>query len=669
MDHDVGSIAPYREVGGMKSLTGKFTSVRGWGLLLALLLGAGLMISACGDEEVPTPTTPAPPPPAPTPTPTPTPTPEPTGPATPANLRVANSGHNFIEWTWNAVEGASGYNAQFSADATFTDADRIFVKTTAAQTSHRIDNLEGNTTGHMRVQTYVVDGTAVTRSDWSATSSGTTTAPPTPPPATALSAPSGLTATDREDDSITLGWNAVADADTYEVEQRTGSAWSDATCGGSDNVVETTACVASGLTEATEYNFRVRALPDSADATLAASVWTQLAAAVSTTGTAPPTTVTGGDDDLGLRWANNSDGTEIVWDWAPVADRADRLRVEHRLNLQNASTGDQDCPMLSDVADTDTLVPADGLIALGDTWINAGSGTSARFAASPNTTYQFCVVRTWEDERGVRQFGKDIAHALAAALPAAPTVPNNQPEIFDAAGTSTTKYRWGVTLRRGFDYDVRVVSGLVGSFATPTNDQCSDGTPASITGPARQQSVAETYEASATSKYTDYGLCYRAKNDDGQSQWAKTISARTTLPATPGLGSASWRDNNATMVVSFSDKDTLPSSDSRYDVHTFVTDKSVNTATQKAACNGTAPDVAGVSVLASPQSGGSPTPLANSWEVTFAHGQTKKDVDPPVPASIHVYVCVRAKRDATSEGNASPWAIKSASRTNAQLPG
>ena len=652
----------------MKSLTGKFTSVRGWTLLLALLLGAGMMISACGDEEVPTPTTPAPTPaPAPTPTPTPTPEPEPTGPATPTGLRISASGSNFLEWTWNAVEGALGYQGQFSPGGVFTDADSLIIKT-AAQTSHRIDNLSANTTGYFRVRSGSGSLTDLQYSDWSDGVTGTTSAPP---PAVPLSAPTGFSATNREDNSITLSWSAVDDADTYEVGQREGSgSWGSASCGGDDNEVDGTGCVASGLDEATEYDFRVRAVPASDDDTLATSSWTELDDAVSTTGTPPPTTVSGGDDDLGLRWANNSDGTEIVWDWAPVADRADRLRVEHRLNLQNASTGDQDCPMLSDVADTDTLVPADGLIALGDTWINAGSGTSARFAAreSPNTTYQFCVVRTWEDERGVRQFGKDIAHALAAALPLAPTVPNNQPEIFDAAGTSTTKYRWGVTLRRGFDYDVRVVSGLVGSFATPTNDQCSDGTPASITGPARQQSVAETYEASATSKYTDYGLCYRAKNDDGQSQWAKTDSARTTLPATPGLGSVSWRDNNATMVVSFPDKDTLPSSDSLYDVQTFITDKSVDTATQKAACNATVPSVTGVTVLASPTSGGSPTPLANSWEVTFAHGQTKSAADPPNPASIHVYVCVRAKRDATSEGNASPWAIKSASRTDAQLP-
>ena len=35
----------------MKSFTGKITSRRGWILLLAVLLGAGMMISACGDEE------------------------------------------------------------------------------------------------------------------------------------------------------------------------------------------------------------------------------------------------------------------------------------------------------------------------------------------------------------------------------------------------------------------------------------------------------------------------------------------------------------------------------------------------------------------------------------------------------------------------------------------
>ena len=159
----------------MKSLTGKFTSVGGWAPLLALLLGAGLMISACGDEEVPTPTTPAPAPapaPTPTPTPTPPPDPEPTGPATPSNLRVSASTSSSITWTWDAVEGVLGYQGQFSTDAVFTDAGNPFL-IVAPATSHTIKNLSGNMTGHFRVRSGTGTSlTDLTFSEWSDGSAG-----------------------------------------------------------------------------------------------------------------------------------------------------------------------------------------------------------------------------------------------------------------------------------------------------------------------------------------------------------------------------------------------------------------------------------------------------------------------------------------------------------------
>ena len=92
------------------------------------------------DEEVPAPTTPAPPPaPTPPPAPEPEPEPEPTGPATPENLRVTATTTTSITWTWDAVEGAIGYQGQFSEDATFTAPpdDPTFI-ILAPATSHTV---------------------------------------------------------------------------------------------------------------------------------------------------------------------------------------------------------------------------------------------------------------------------------------------------------------------------------------------------------------------------------------------------------------------------------------------------------------------------------------------------------------------------------------------------
>ena len=184
----------------MKSLTGKFTSVRGWALLLALLLGAGMMISACGEEETPAPTTPAPPPPPPPPAPTPTPT----GPATPTGLR-ASVGDGYIEWTWDAVADVLVYEGQFSEDATFTDADERVV-IAATQTSHRVHN---KTSGYFRVRSGAgASPTDLQYSDWSDAVRGG-------PETTGPVAPTGLRAT-AGDGYIEWTWNAVADVFGYQ---------------------------------------------------------------------------------------------------------------------------------------------------------------------------------------------------------------------------------------------------------------------------------------------------------------------------------------------------------------------------------------------------------------------------------------------------------------------
>ena len=246
----------------MKSFTGNSSPVRGWALLLTLLLGAGMMISACGDEEVPAPTTPTPTPTPPAPTPEPTP--EPTGPATPENLRVSATTSTSITWTWDAVEGALAYEGQFSTDATFTNVAPPFY-IIAPNTSQTVPTLSENTTGHFRVRSGA--GTSLTDlqfSDWSDGVSGTTdAASTTPTPATALDAPDNLETSDADRDSIVLTWDAVANAETYEVEQRDEDAtsYSPASCDGEGNVVEETTCTASDLDAGTDYDFRVRGVP------------------------------------------------------------------------------------------------------------------------------------------------------------------------------------------------------------------------------------------------------------------------------------------------------------------------------------------------------------------------------------------------------------------------
>ena len=199
----------------MKSLTSKFASARGWALLLTLFLGAGLFVVACGDEDVPTPTTPAPTPPAPTPTPPPPePEPAPEPPAVPVGLRISASGMDFIEWSWNAVEGVSGYDVQYSANEAFTDEDETIART-AEEISYRREGLEAGASAFLRVRAAAGTGEERVTSDWSTHVTGMTAEPePELPPAPA--APANLRLKERGSDFIEWEWDEVPGADGYE---------------------------------------------------------------------------------------------------------------------------------------------------------------------------------------------------------------------------------------------------------------------------------------------------------------------------------------------------------------------------------------------------------------------------------------------------------------------
>ena len=168
---------------------------RGSAVFLALLLGA-VVLSGCSDDT--SSTTPAPAPAPPT-----APAPDPTLDA-PGGLRVSATGSDFIEFSWNAVEGASNYEIQLS----LTAGDFGSVTTaTVSGTMHRFA-VDASTTAHARVRAMA----SGVRSDWSATVSGTTMAAPlmlaAPMPEVSGTGP----------DYIEWSWDAVENALAYEVQ-------------------------------------------------------------------------------------------------------------------------------------------------------------------------------------------------------------------------------------------------------------------------------------------------------------------------------------------------------------------------------------------------------------------------------------------------------------------
>ena len=150
------------------------TSVGSWRIHIAPIWCALLLLPACGGDTGSPGTTPAPPPPTPAPPPPPAP------PAAPTGLRVSGSGEDFLEWTWNAVEGADGYDVQFSTNEAFTDEDEI-VPRTAEQTSYRREDLMAGSSGYLRVRSAAGTGDERVTSDWSAHVAGMTDAAPPPP--------------------------------------------------------------------------------------------------------------------------------------------------------------------------------------------------------------------------------------------------------------------------------------------------------------------------------------------------------------------------------------------------------------------------------------------------------------------------------------------------------
>jgi len=178
-------------------------------------LGAGLVLSGCGDDDTATTPAPAPPPPPPpAPEPEPEPEPEPQAPATPTGFHVDTT-QTSLTWHWNAVEGAIGYAVQVSTDEMFDDTDTI---TPTAETSFTVADLPPQTTLYGRVAAAAGTLEAPLLSAWTTHVTGTTDMPPPPPPPApdpvmvtfSLSddadSPHFLVADDDDDEETAMAW-------------------------------------------------------------------------------------------------------------------------------------------------------------------------------------------------------------------------------------------------------------------------------------------------------------------------------------------------------------------------------------------------------------------------------------------------------------------------------
>ena len=610
----------------------------------------------------------------------------PEAPAVPANLRDTDRGSDYIEWQWDEVEGADGYHAQFSTSSGFSGSDDFFLQG-MSNTTQRVANLEAEADGYLRVRAYAGTLADPVYGEWSDSDKASTDEPPPPPPPDPLDAPDDVGTSNPQDNSITVSWDAVDDAEEYEVEQRSnGGSWVDANCGSEtgSNIVTDTSCVASGLDEDTPYDFRVRAFPGSDDDTKTESAWSDFASAETTGVVAPPVVTT--TSELNLEW--KSDGTSITWDWDPVEDRELRERTEHLVQViaQDGSCADIDYPDADDNNRDWTDQAADNTV-----WKSRGKnisltrGSTAELSAG--SVKGLCVVRTWLNELAndvkVRAYGTPEL-VWASTVPSSPddvtTTPN--PEVrTDETKRTTTFLEWTYEADAGFRYPGQLVS-VTGDDADPTcetsGEEVTSSTAAARSGTSRHR------ETSGLKTYRKYALCLQALNEHGASELAQIgdgntgTGVRTTLPAAPKSvtysSSDSWVIKHATrtdlirrLVWEVPTTEGTPDAAGKFDSRVILSTKNSIQSTECAAeaASGSNSLSDSNEYVRIPVAQVSPGDTSTGFEVVATHDTDLLTINggATVADSYYFYACVRADPDGdadSADDDHGPWKISSA---------
>jgi poly(hydroxyalkanoate) depolymerase family esterase len=214
------------------------------------------------------------------------------GPPAPTGLAVTGTTDTSASLSWNAVSGAASYDVYRNGSEVNTSA--------VSGTSYTDTGLSPGTTYSYTVAAVNSSGTVGAQSTLvNATTTGTAAGPP---------APTGLTVTGTTDTTVSLGWNAVSGAASYNV-YRNGTKVNTSTVTG-------TTYTDTGLTASTTYSYTVAAVNSSG------TVGTPSAAANATTTATPQCftdnnynqTVAGrAHQSLGYVYANGSNQAMGLW--------------------------------------------------------------------------------------------------------------------------------------------------------------------------------------------------------------------------------------------------------------------------------------------------------------------------------------------------------------------
>ncbi len=481
----------------------------------ALVGGFVLIATGCGDDDDPV---------APTP-------PPPEAPDAPSNFK-ATSGKGFVEWSWEPVAGARGYYIQISADNKSFDPPDSF--SLVSKNSYRFQTSKP-TTLFARVRTAAGTLTKPLYSSYTDPVSAKSDETP-PPPAVKLDTPDNVSARTPTINSAIISWDEVDDADTYEIQLRAGSAaWSKATCTGTTNPTSNTQCTASGLTHSTQYDFRVRAIPDDDDKTHSTSNWSDTAESTTLVKPTTPatTTTTTGAGKLNLTWLSRGDGSTkrtITWNWhhQGVGVRYQTKVLDAVLDTKKPCEDRSKAWADNDRDPTSYTLPDDH---------------PTISTVTSNMTRLLCVRSVRTTTAGKKEYVEDWA--WAAATPSDGSKDDEDPEHKDGVTKSLKWKNISLAANGEIDYDFRY---LVDRQDISTDDIKTTATKADLQAKCQSARNAETLtpEGSGTDpgslKYTtkgdlvpyaSYRLCYRASNEKGQSEWAVSPLSENVLYTAP----------------------------------------------------------------------------------------------------------------------------------------